>query len=102
MAYIFALRSIRHYTVLKMFKKPRTFIYQPIVFFNMKRKVIQLAGRTFVVSLPTSWAREWDVKKGEELELIEDGPRLILSTEKSRQSKKGLIDLSKSKKSLSR
>ncbi|HLF54893.1 MAG TPA: AbrB/MazE/SpoVT family DNA-binding domain-containing protein [Candidatus Nanoarchaeia archaeon] len=61
----------------------------------MKRKVIQLAGKTFVVSLPTSWARQWGVKKGEEIEVTENGPKLIISTAKPRDVKKGNVDLTK-------
>lgn len=61
----------------------------------MKRKVIQLAGKTFVVSLPTSWARQWGVKKGEEIEVTENGPKLIISTAKPRDVKKSNVDLTK-------
>ncbi len=35
----------------------------------MKRKVIQLAGKTFVVSLPLKWAVLHNIKKGQELEV---------------------------------
>jgi phosphate uptake regulator len=37
----------------------------------MKRKVIQLAGRTLVISLPASWVRKYDVKKADELDVVE-------------------------------
>jgi len=60
----------------------------------MKRKVIQLAGKTLVISLPTSWARQWGISKGEEIELTENGPRLIISTTKPRDIKKSGVDLS--------
>jgi len=60
----------------------------------MKRKVIQIAEKTFVVSLPTSWIKQWGVKKGEELDVIENGPSLIISTEKARDIKKGSVDIS--------
>ncbi len=61
----------------------------------MKRKVIQLAGKTFVVSLPTSWARQWGIKKGEEIEVTENGPKLIISTAKPRDVRKSNVDLTK-------
>ncbi len=47
----------------------------------MKRSVIQLAGRTLLVSLPAKWADANNVKKGDELEIVEDGHRLVVNTE---------------------
>jgi len=60
----------------------------------MKRKVIQLAEKTFVVTLPTDWVKQWGVKKGEEVDVVERGPRLIVSTGESRELKKGKVDVS--------
>lgn len=60
----------------------------------MKRKVIQLAGKTYVVTLPTEWVKEWGIKKGEEVDVIESGPRLIVSTSEARDVKKGEADIS--------
>ncbi len=47
----------------------------------MKRKVIQLAGSTLVVSLPSSWAKKNNVKKGEEVDVDEKGSELCISTQ---------------------
>ncbi len=60
----------------------------------MKRKVIQLAGKTFVVTLPTGWVRQWGVRKGEEIELVEKGPALVISTSKPKELRKETIDVS--------
>jgi len=60
----------------------------------MKRKVIQLAGKTYVVTLPTEWVKAWGIKKGEEVEVTESGPRLIVSTNQSRDVKHGKADVS--------
>ncbi len=60
----------------------------------MKRKVIQLAGKTYVITLPTAWVNQWGIKKGEEIEMTEHGPRLIVSTGESREMKKGEVDVS--------
>lgn len=49
----------------------------------MKRSVIQLAGRTLLVSLPSKWVDANNVKKGDELDLVEDGHRIIVNTDKS-------------------
>lgn len=48
----------------------------------MKRKVIQLAGKTFVVSLPSKWVKKYGIKKGDEMELNEKSNNIILSTTK--------------------
>lgn len=46
----------------------------------MKRKVIQLAHKTLVVSLPSKWAKNYGVRKGAELDVIERGQQIIFST----------------------
>jgi len=60
----------------------------------MKRKVIQIADKTLVISLPTDWVKEWGVKKGEQIDVLESGPRLIVSTAEPRQLRKKGIDVS--------
>ena len=46
----------------------------------MKRKVIQLAGKTLIVSLPNKWVKKYNVKKGDEVEVEEEEGRLIVNT----------------------
>jgi len=48
----------------------------------MKRRVIQIADSTQLVSLPRKWAIQRGIKKGDELEVKEEGNRVIVSTEK--------------------
>ena len=60
----------------------------------MKRKVIQIADKTLVLSLPNDWVKQWGIKKGDELEVLESGPRLIASTSEFRPLKKGQVDVS--------
>lgn len=60
----------------------------------MKRKIIQLAGKTFVISLPIKWAKLYGLKKGQELELIEKGKSLIINTQKEIEFSKIKIHLS--------
>src|SRR3989338_465513 len=48
----------------------------------MKRKVIQIANSTQLVSLPRKWCEAYEVKKGDELEVQEEGSRVIISTDK--------------------
>lgn len=45
----------------------------------MKRKVIQLAGKTLVVSLPSKWARQQNILKGAEVEVIYDSKGLHIT-----------------------
>ncbi len=62
----------------------------------MKRKVIQLAKKTLVISLPHKWVKEWSVKKGEELHVDLKGANIIFSTESQRKKQKITINTEKS------
>ena len=48
----------------------------------MKRKIIQLAGKTLIVSIPNKWVKEQDIKKGDEVDFIPQGnnARILLQT----------------------
>jgi len=58
----------------------------------MKRKVISIAGKTFVVSLPNAWVKKNNIQKGDELEITDKENKLIIDTEKYSKS----VDLTKS------
>jgi len=49
----------------------------------MKRKVIQLAGKTSVVSLPHSWVKRFNIKKGDELDIEELGNNIMVKPVKN-------------------
>ncbi|MBU1030461.1 MAG: PhoU domain-containing protein [Nanoarchaeota archaeon] len=49
----------------------------------MKRKIIQLAGKTLVVSLPIKWVKEKGVKKGDEINLLETKTGLLIETKEN-------------------
>lgn len=49
----------------------------------MKRKLIQMAGKTMVVSLPSAWVKKYNLKKGEEIDLQEEGNTVLVRTVKS-------------------
>ena len=53
----------------------------------MKRKVIQIANSTFLVSLPRTWTGRFNIVKGEELDVLDNGTRVIISTERSKDVK---------------
>lgn len=48
----------------------------------MKRHVIQIAESTQLISLPRKWAKQFGIKKGDELDVVEEGNRLIIHTAK--------------------
>ncbi|MBI2653816.1 phosphate uptake regulator PhoU [Candidatus Woesearchaeota archaeon] len=58
----------------------------------MKRKVIQIANSTQLISLPRKWSQKYGVKKGDEIEVEENGNSIIITTEKEISSSKTEID----------
>ena len=58
----------------------------------MKRKVIQIANSTQLISLPRKWSLKYGVKKGDEIEVEENGGSLVISTEKDISTNKTEID----------
>ena len=63
----------------------------------MKRKVIQIADSTQLISLPRKWSLAHGIKKGDELEITEKGRQLTVSiTQMGEQdSLKTNLDLTK-------
>jgi len=59
----------------------------------MKRKVIQIADSTQLISLPRKWALAHGIKKGDEIEVKEDGANIIVSTEKDPKIDEITIDV---------
>lgn len=45
----------------------------------MRRKVIQIADSTQLISLPRKWALKYNIKKGDELEVMEEGSRIVVA-----------------------
>ena len=54
----------------------------------MKRKVVLHGPSTLTISLPASWVKKFDVKKGEELNVEEQGKELIIGTDSINFEKK--------------
>lgn len=59
----------------------------------MKRKVIQLAGRTYVVSLPAQWVKKYNIKKGDDINVEESSNKIIISTSEDVSCDKVSVDL---------
>lgn len=60
----------------------------------MIRKVIQLAGKTLVVSMPSKWARSSGIMKGGEVRVEEKGDMLLISSSEAKKALSTEIDLS--------
>ena len=60
----------------------------------MKRRIIQLGNDTFVVSLPSVWVKHSKLKKGDELEVEEVGPKLVIFPSSEARSGKVSVDVS--------
>jgi len=45
----------------------------------MKRKLIEQGGGTLMVSLPSRWIRDFELEKGDEVEIEEIGKQIIIS-----------------------
>ncbi|MBI1935631.1 phosphate uptake regulator PhoU [Candidatus Woesearchaeota archaeon] len=60
----------------------------------IKRKVIQIANSTQLISLPRKWTLKYGVKKGDELEITENGTSLKVSTEKTPHFEEITVDVS--------
>jgi len=60
----------------------------------MKRKAIQLAHKTIVVSLPAKWVEQHGVKKGDEIDVEEIGDCLSIGPQIKNEQKKISLDVS--------
>lgn len=59
----------------------------------MKRKVIQIAGSTQLVSLPRKWAKEHNVRKGDEVDVQENGSTVNITVGNLNIVEKAEIDI---------
>jgi phosphate uptake regulator len=46
----------------------------------MKRKIVQHGSSSLTVTLPVKWVKKFNMKKGDELEVVESGPVLTVTT----------------------
>ncbi len=54
----------------------------------MKRKIVQHGSSSLTITLPVKWAEKFKLKKGDELDVEELGPELIVSTKQEYASHK--------------
>lgn len=60
----------------------------------MKRKIVQHGNTSLTVSLPIQWAKRFDLKKGDELDIEERKKSLVVSTEKAIKTDRVVLDVS--------
>lgn len=49
----------------------------------MRRKIVQHGSSSLTITLPVKWAEKFNIKKGDELEVEESGPTLLIHTQQS-------------------
>jgi phosphate uptake regulator len=57
----------------------------------MRRKVIKLGENSLLVSLPSKWAREHGIRKGDEVEVSEAQGRVTITTQKSAKKDRVIV-----------
>jgi phosphate uptake regulator len=60
----------------------------------MKRKIVQHGNTSLTISLPIQWAKRFDLKKGDELDIEEREKSLLISTEKAIKTERVVLDVS--------
>ena len=60
----------------------------------MKRKVARIGPSTLMISLPSKWAKKYGLKKGDELDILENNEKLIVSTQDEISKKELEINVS--------
>lgn len=68
----------------------------------MKRKVAQVGPSTLMVSLPIKWVREYGIRKGDEVEVMEEGGKLWVGTALKKTSKEITVTIPTVKEYLGR
>lgn len=46
----------------------------------MKRRVVKHGPATYIVSLPSNWVKKYDIKKGDEIDIEENGNTLVINS----------------------
>jgi len=60
----------------------------------MKRKLVKQGASTLMISIPSKWAKQFNLDKGDELEVEENGRSLIMSAEGGKALSENSINLS--------
>lgn len=60
----------------------------------MRRKVARIGPATLMISLPSKWAKRYGIKKGDEVEIKDNGKSIVVSVDQSKNIEKTSIDIS--------
>jgi bifunctional DNA-binding transcriptional regulator/antitoxin component of YhaV-PrlF toxin-antitoxin module len=85
------------YILFSKIHEIRMFIYLEntyILGMVMKRKIVQHGNTSLTISLPIQWAKRFDLKKGDELDIEEREKSLLISTEKAIKTERVVLDVS--------
>ncbi len=63
----------------------------------MRRKVVKHGTATLTVSLPSKWVKQYNIKPGEELEVVPTGKDLLISTHQEPTAKRAELNLTQEK-----
>jgi phosphate uptake regulator len=69
------------------------FIYGLLLPMGMKRKIVKQGQATLMISLPTKWCQNANIKKGDEVNLEVINDRVVVSSEKINTKKETIINL---------
>ncbi len=61
---------------------------------NTRRKIIKQGHNTLTMTLPSKWVKDFNIKAGDEVDLIERDNGLFLSTEKKQENLRATVDIS--------
>tara|TARA_Y100000310_G_C20701635_1_gene830528 strand:- start:643 stop:1584 length:942 start_codon:yes stop_codon:yes gene_type:complete len=59
----------------------------------MKRKVVKHGPATFIISLPSKWIKKFNISKGDQLNVSEEGKSLLITTERGKKGGKVEVDI---------
>ncbi len=59
----------------------------------MKRKIIKQGHNTLTMTLPSDWARKFNLSAGKEIDLTEKENGLFITTEKQKEQRKAEFDI---------
>lgn len=60
---------------------------------NLKRKVIKHGPSTYIISLPVEWVKKHNITKGAELEVTEEGKKVIICSENGEKPLEITVDI---------
>ena len=63
----------------------------------MKRKLVKQGAATLMISLPSKWTKQFNLKKGDEIDIEEKGKNIVIGTQPSKEIKKAKINISEFK-----